>query len=282
MMLEKPPPGQLVGLLGLPPAAPPDESPEEGPGEPFPPPSMEPEAPAPPGRQWQQTVTIRISHLLVVAVALAFVGGFGFHAALFPSPGLPSGGSSSLAPAATAPPAGNGRISVSEDNDPSVGPSSAKVVLIEFSDFQCPFCLRAQPTVEQLLSTYGDRIRFVYRHYPLPNHPNARPAAEASVCAGEQGKFWPYHDKLFANPSKLADADLKKGAADLGLDASRFNACVDSHKYKSEVDADIRAGEEAGVNGTPAFFVNGRMISGAQPFEVFKRVIEEELELKKR
>jgi protein-disulfide isomerase len=171
---------------------------------------------------------------------------------------------------------------VSAANSPAKGSANAPIEMIEFSDFQCPFCLRADPTVRQVLSTYGDRIRFVYRHYPLPNHPNARPAAEAAACAGEQGKFWPYHDRLFANPTKLSDADLKQGAAELGLNTAQFNACVDTHKLKAQVDADIKDGEEAGVNGTPAFFVNGRMISGAQPYDVFKKMIDEELELKKR
>jgi protein-disulfide isomerase len=154
--------------------------------------------------------------------------------------------------------------------------------MIEFSDFQCPYCLRANPTVEQVLRTYGDRIHFVYRHYPLPGHPNARPAAEASACAAEQGKFWPYHDRLFANPGKLGDADLKQTAVELGLNAAQFNSCVDTHKFRAQVDADLKAGEEAGVNGTPAFFINGRSVSGAQPFDVFKKVIDEELELNKR
>jgi protein-disulfide isomerase len=174
------------------------------------------------------------------------------------------------------------RQKVAAANSPSKGSASAPIEMIEFSDFQCPFCLRADPTVRQVLSTYGDRIRFVYRHYPLPNHPNGRPAAEAAACAGEQGKFWPYHDRLFANPSKLSDADLKQSAAELGLNTAQFNACVDTHKLKAQVDEDVKAGEEAGVNGTPAFFVNGRMISGAMPYDVFKKLIDEELELKKR
>jgi protein-disulfide isomerase len=173
------------------------------------------------------------------------------------------------------------RQAVAAANGPSKGPASAPIEIIEFSDFQCPFCQRANPTVTQVLQTYGDRIHFVYRHFPLSNHPNAKPAAEASQCAAEQGKFWPYHDKLFANPSKLSDADLKTHAAEIGADTAKFNACVDSHKYRAQVDADARAGEEAGVNGTPAFFINGRMISGAQPFSEFKRIIDEELELKK-
>jgi protein-disulfide isomerase len=161
------------------------------------------------------------------------------------------------------------------------GPAGAPIELIEFSDFQCPYCLRANPVVTQVLSTYGDRIRFVYRNYPLPSHPNARPAAEAAQCAAEQGQFWPYHDRLFANQSKLADEDLKQSAVAVGLDAAKFNACFDSHKYRTRVEADIQAGNEAGVNGTPAFFINGRMLSGAQPFDEFKRVIDEELAAKR-
>ena len=151
---------------------------------------------------------------------------------------------------------------------PTRGRPGAPIELIEFSDFQCPFCLRADPTVRQVLSTYGDRIHFVYREYPLPNHQNAQPAAEAGQCANEQGKFWPYHDRLFANQQRLSASDLKQHAADLGLDAARFAACVDSHKYATLIDAEIKAGNDAGVNGTPAFFINGRLL-GAQPFAAF-------------
>jgi protein-disulfide isomerase len=164
---------------------------------------------------------------------------------------------------------------------PTQGPANAPIELIEFSDFQCPYCLRAHPILKQVLSTYGDRIRFVYRNYPLPSHPNARPAAEAAQCAAEQGKFWPYHDRLFADQTKLSDADLKASAAALGMDAAKFNACFDEHKYKGRIEADVQAANEAGVDGTPAFFVNGRMLSGAQPFDEFKRVIDEELALKR-
>jgi len=166
-------------------------------------------------------------------------------------------------------------------NSPTKGPANAPVEIVEFSDFQCPFCLRADPTVTQVLNTYGDRVHFVYRHYPLPGHPNARPAAEAASCAAEQGKFWPYHDRLFADQTKLSDSDLKKTATDLGMDGAKFNACVDTHKYKAAIDADVAAGQEAGVDGTPAFFVNGRLLSGAQPFDQFKKLIDEELERKK-
>lgn len=170
---------------------------------------------------------------------------------------------------------------IAKADRPTRGPANAPVEIIEFSDFQCPFCLNAFPTVNQVLSTYGDRIRFVYRHYPLANHPRARPAAEAAQCAHEQGKFWEYHDRLFGNQALLGDDDLKQHAALLGLDAAQFNACYDSQKYKADVDQDIRAGDEAGVSGTPAFYINGRMLSGAQPFEAFKRIIDEELNAKR-
>jgi protein-disulfide isomerase len=172
------------------------------------------------------------------------------------------------------------RTVIAKADRPSKGPSNAPIELIEFSDFQCPFCESAFPTVKQVLATYGNRIHFVYRHYPLTIHPNARPAAEASQCADEQGQFWAFHDRLFGDQAHLADADFKRVAAELHMNTAQFNACVDSRKYKNDVDTDIRAGDEAGVSGTPAFYINGRMLSGAQPFEAFKRVIDEELALK--
>ena len=174
------------------------------------------------------------------------------------------------------------RTSVTAGSAPAKGSASAPIEVIEYADFECPYCLAAAPTVKRVLDTYGDQVRLVYRHYPLPNHPNARPAAEASMCAHEQGQFWAYHDRLFTEQGKLSVADLKQAAATLGLDAPRFNKCVDDHKFKSVVDADAQSGTDAGVNGTPAFFINGRPITGAQPFEAFKRIIDEELEFKKK
>ena len=131
------------------------------------------------------------------------------------------------------------------------------------------------------MAAYGDKIHFTYRHFPLTNHPHARQSAEAAACAAEQNKFWPYHDLLFADPAHLTDPDLKSRAADLKLNTRQFNACVDSRKYQADVEADTRAGTEAGVDGTPAFFINGRMLTEAQHFEAFKRVIDEELDRKK-
>jgi len=171
---------------------------------------------------------------------------------------------------------------VASKGHPAKGPASAPIELIEFSDFQCPYCRGAFPTVQRVLSTYGDQIHFVYRHYPQPNHRNARPAAEAAECAAEQGQFWPYHDRLFDDQTNLSDEDLKVSAAQLGLDAAKFNACFDSRRYKADVDKDIKEADQAGVNGTPTFFVNGRILLGAQPFEEFKRVIDQELQFKKR
>jgi protein-disulfide isomerase len=173
------------------------------------------------------------------------------------------------------------RVKVAEGSGPVRGPANAPIAIVEFSDFECPYCLRAFPTVTELLKTYGDRIRLAYRHYPLPNHPNARPAAEASACAHEQGKFWQYHDRLFSSPGKLSMPDLKQHAAELGLNATDFNACVDARKYQKDVDTDIAAGEAAGVSGTPAFFINGRAVFGAMPIENFKQIIDEELARKR-
>ncbi len=169
------------------------------------------------------------------------------------------------------------RVEVAGAGRPAVGPAGAPINIIEFSDFECPFCGRAFPTVKQVLATYGDKVHLVYRNYPLPIHPRARPAAEAAACAAEQGKFWEYHDQLFENQTKLSDDDLKAYAAAVGLDAATFAACYTTTAHKADVDADIAAGNAAGVTGTPAFFINGRLLSGAQPFEAFKTVIDEEL-----
>jgi protein-disulfide isomerase len=169
------------------------------------------------------------------------------------------------------------RLKIATEGHAAKGAANAPIQLVEFSDFQCPFCARAHSTVQQVLTTYGDKVRFVYRHYPLPNHPNAKPAAEASACALEQDRFWPFHDRLFANTSKLADSDLKAHAASIGLDVAAFNACFDSRKYKDQVERDIDEAGDAGVTGTPAFFINGRPLEGAQPFDAFKRLIDEEL-----
>jgi protein-disulfide isomerase len=127
------------------------------------------------------------------------------------------------------------------------------------------------------MKTYGDRVRLVYRHFPLPNHPDAWPAAEASLCAAEQNRFWPYHDRLFGAQDKLSTEGLKQHAAELGLNLPAFNGCVDSRKFQSAVQTDVDAGKELGVTGTPSFFINGRPLGGAQPFDAFQQIIDDEL-----
>jgi protein-disulfide isomerase len=166
--------------------------------------------------------------------------------------------------------------------DPSLGAASAPVTIVEFSDFQCPYCQRAAPTLKQLRQIYGDKVRIVWKDFPLTQiHPQAFKAAEAAHCAEEQGKFWEFHDKLFGNQQALQPDDMKKTAADMGLDATKFNACLDSSKYAERVRDGVAAGTRLGVNSTPTLFVNGRLVQGAQPVEVFSGIIDDELEAKK-
>lgn len=163
---------------------------------------------------------------------------------------------------------------------PAKGPANAPITIVEFSDFQCPFCSRVNPTLEQVREKYGDKVRIVFRQYPLPFHQQAAKAAEASLCANEQGKFWEMHDALFANQSALQVEQLKEQATKLGLNAEQFNTCLDSNKHAATVQTDLKEGQAAGVNGTPAMFINGRFISGAVPFEQVAQVIDDELRRK--
>ena len=160
---------------------------------------------------------------------------------------------------------------------PSRGPAKAPVTIVEFSDFECPYCVRAEEAVKQVLAAYPDKVRLVYRDYPLPIHARAQKASEAALCAGDQGKYWEMHEKLFANHKELEIDKLKQHAKDLALDAARFGKCLDSGEKATVVEASKKAGEEAGVTGTPAFFINGRPLTGAQPFEKFKEIIDHEL-----
>ena len=168
-------------------------------------------------------------------------------------------------------------VQVEAGGRPERGGAKAPVTIIEFSDYECPFCKRAEVVVDQVMKTYGDKVRLVFRDFPLPMHPQARPAAEAANCANAQGKFWPYHAKLFANQTALGEDKLKAYATELGLDATQFEGCLAKGEFKAAIDKDVADGEKVGVSGTPAFFVNGRMLSGAQPFEKFKEVIDEEI-----
>lgn len=180
----------------------------------------------------------------------------------------------------SAPPAQ--RVEVSVDDDPSLGSDvSAKITLIEFSDYQCPFCGRARGTVNQILETYKEDVHYVFRDFPLGFHKEAFAAHVAAQCANDQGKYWEYNKLLFANQRGLQVEKLKGYAKDLNLKTDEFNQCLDTNKYESEVQKDMQAGIQAGVSGTPAFFINGIPISGAQPFENFKTIIDDELKKKK-
>jgi protein-disulfide isomerase len=171
-------------------------------------------------------------------------------------------------------------VSVAASN-PSLGAASAPVTLIEFSDYQCPFCQRVEPTLKRLRATYGDKIRIVWKDFPLTQiHPLAFKAGEAAHCAGDQGKYWELHDVLFAKQSELQVDDLKRHALELGLKADVFNQCLDSSKYGERVRDGLSEGNQLGVNSTPTVFINGRRLSGAQPYEVFSAVIDEELSRK--
>jgi protein-disulfide isomerase len=163
---------------------------------------------------------------------------------------------------------------------PAIGPANAPVTIVEFTDFECPFCSRVVPTLEQVREKYGDKVRLVFRQFPLDMHPNARKAAEASLCAQEQGKFREMHDAMFQNQKQLAVNLLQSKAAELGMNAEEFKACLESGKFASRVEADVRAGVAVGVSGTPALFINGRLVSGAVPLEQIIQVIDDELRRK--
>jgi protein-disulfide isomerase len=174
------------------------------------------------------------------------------------------------------------RTQVAVDDDPVKGPASAPVTIVEFSDFQCPFCGKVEATVKQVLDNYKDKVRFVYRDFPLSIHPYAPKAAEAGECAHEQGKFWEFHDALYADQSKLSIPDLEATAARLGMNADAFKKCLDSGKYAAEVQKDMDDAQKAGVNSTPSFFINGIAVVGAQQYQAFADVIDRELAKSKK
>jgi len=225
----------------------------------------------------QETVTIKRTTLiltisLVVVFAIGLVGGIALSGYLSNTDSSPQ-------------PKTGGRIQVSLDDDAILGDANAKVVVVEFSDFQCPFCRRFYTqTLSQLKEEYVStgKIKFVYRDFPLSSiHPAAEKSAEASECAEEQGKFWEYHDKIFMEQDKLGQGtieygieELKKWASEIGLDENKFNQCLDSGKYTSLIQEDTSASSALGVQSTPTFLINGQAVVGAQPFEVFKQTID--------
>lgn len=162
-------------------------------------------------------------------------------------------------------------------SNPSRGPADAPVVLVEYTDYQCPFCGRAQPTIQAILDRYGDSVQHVFKNLPLPMHPQARLAAEAALCAGDQGKFWELHDWLFANKDSISTETLAAQAEALGLDVPTFNTCVSDGTHRQQVDADAQEANSFGIRGTPGFTINGRILTGAQPLEAFVEIINDEL-----
>lgn len=166
------------------------------------------------------------------------------------------------------------------DDDVILGEVDAPVTIVEFGDFECPFCKRMHDDAgKQIRAEYvkTGKVRMVYRDFPLSFHPSAVPAAEAAGCAQDQGKFWEYHDALFERQAQISTIDYVALAGTLGMNTASFKSCVDTRKYKAEVEADYQAGIAAGVDGTPASFVNGQFVSGAQPYSVFKAAIEKAL-----
>ena len=158
---------------------------------------------------------------------------------------------------------------------PSLGPDDAPVTIVEFSDYRCGYCRKAESTLEQLLERYPSEVRLVSRHFPL--NPVSRGAAEAAACANEQGRFWEFHRKLFASGGKVDAENLRQYASETELNLDAFQACVDEHRFQADIEADLAEGREAGVTGTPAFFVNGIAVKGARPLDYFVGVIESEL-----
>jgi protein-disulfide isomerase len=171
------------------------------------------------------------------------------------------------------------QTTAAEAGDLILGPENAPITLIEYSDYQCPFCKRWHDQVfSQLMADYPNQIRFVYRDFPLMSiHPGALPAAEAANCAAEQDAYYPYHEALFSNQYNMDNTGLLQYAADLGLDTDAFRACLNSQRYRQEVLADLQYGMSIGVQSTPTFIINGTFVIGAQPYDVFKQVIDAEL-----
>jgi protein-disulfide isomerase len=167
---------------------------------------------------------------------------------------------------------------VLQDNDPVRGPKSAKVTIVEFSDYECPFCGRFyKDTLPDLIKEYGDDVKFIFKDFPLPFHNNAPKAHEAAHCAGEQGKYWDLHALMFDNQRQLGLEQLRGHAQKIKLDMAKFNTCLDSGRFTDKVKKDTATGRDVGVTGTPTFFINGQRLVGAQPLEAFRTLIDKEL-----
>ena len=230
-----------------------------------------------------ETVTFRATHFYAVLVVVALAVGIliGYFAwgrtpaaqsfAAQPTPAAVTGVNDSPTPQYV-------RYSIPTDGFPSIGPANAPITIVEFGDFQCPFCRQWQTdTYQPLMAAYPGKIRLVYRDFPLTSiHPNAFPAAEAAQCANEQNAFWPYHDKLFSSENLSPDVYVQY-ATDLNLDMTKFNTCLANHTYDKYIQANSDFATKTGVDSTPTFFINGLAIIGAQPIDAFKQIIDKEL-----
>jgi protein-disulfide isomerase len=243
----------------------------------------------------EMTITVRRWHLYAFVMPVIFIVGLGLGFLVrgwVPLPGSTAVSAADAAessdPAAVAAQSNPNapvetpqvvRYDVPVDDDPFLGSEDAPITIIEFSDYECPYCRQWHTEVySKLMDTYGDQIRFVYRDFPLESiHPNARAAAEAADCANELGVFWDYHDKLFSDELGLSPEAYQEYASQLGLDTGKFQECIDSGRYQQEVQSDFDFAANLGVRSTPTFFINGIAVVGAQPFEIFQQVIEKEL-----
>lgn len=227
--------------------------------------------------------TFQRSHVYAALLPLAFVTGLavGFLFWGRGNPATPAAVAVDVSPTSDAVAATDvpTRYDVPTDDDPAFGPADAPVTLIEFSDYECPYCQKWHNEVlPKLIEAYPDQVRFVYRDFPLTSiHSNAAPAAEAANCAGEQGQYWTYNNLLFEQSEGLGKDALVSYANQLGLDQEKFTECVDSRRHQEEVEADFEFASNFGIRSTPTFFINGRAVVGAQPFEVFQSLIDDEL-----
>ena len=222
------------------------------------------------------TIRIRRSTLFVlIAVMAGFVAGFWVSRVVVPPARIVVPGNASLSNVSTPAPT---KIDVDIARHPAKGPSNAKVTLVEFIDFQCPFCKKFFDTIRpQIASTYGDKVRWVAVNFPISIHPFAQKAAEAAECADRQGSFWLFHDYVYKHQSDLSVPALKKDARAVHLDGHTFDRCLDSGAAKKKVASDIAQGTDYGVTGTPTFFINGYRYPGVTPWAVFKQHIDDAL-----
>jgi len=170
-----------------------------------------------------------------------------------------------------------GELSLDNKNEPFLGGENASVVITEFSDFECPACSQMPPILHSIANEFGNKIKIVYRNFPLPMHSHSREAAEAARCAYDQNKFWEMHDEIFANQNSLSKDKLKELAVKIGLDTTAFQKCFDGRQHAAKIEADFKEAVKLGITSTPTFFVNGQKFSGVTTYEVFKNIIEGEL-----